>query len=296
MGNYRARLKRDLEALAAASWSPADCRRSRRTEGLEGEGHEAGLAGLLAALEAHLERSLARSEALESLLFGLRHLFHLLADLYQQRLPALGEATRFFMDGLVPPNDLPTRHAVWLALRAVSRDLGQCDLLCKLLTSASGALLDLFDLGALSQAAVVATSQPVWPAIASASPPRCCPLWLRQQLTSWQEGYQRLPPFVLQFGPGSPLSAGVTTECSAQLDRAFALLLEEAGAIFGDLLPGLAQEGASRQQGIPLFLLDLAQHGEQILLILDGLWDPLDAMSEAFGLEAFLGSSLAWRP
>lgn len=288
MGDHQARLKREKELLAATPWPTAE--RHQWNEELRDEERETGLSALLAVLSARLEQGLQRTGAQGPLLFGLRHLFHQLATLYQRRLPALGAATRPLMDGLVPPDYLPTRHAIWLALRELSGDLLQCDLFCKLLTSASGTLLDLLDRRSASDPATMAFAAPPLPTVASTPPSGCCPLWLRQQLTSWQEDYQHLPPFALQFGRPGSLPAEVTLESSARLDRAFALLLEEAGAIFGELLPGLTQqkESESTARELALFLIDVTQHGEQIQLILDGLWEPLSAISEAFGVEALL--------
>ncbi|WP_069805358.1 hypothetical protein [Thermogemmatispora onikobensis] len=286
MGGHQARLKREKELLAATPWPTAACH--QWGEEPEDEERERGLSGLLAALSARLERGMPGTSSLELLLFGLRHLFHQLATLYQRRLPALGAATRPLMDGLVPPDYLPTRHAIWLALREVNDSLLQCDLSCRLLTSASGTLLDLLDRGSASDPTTLTSALPPLPSIASVPPAGCCPLWLRQLLANWQEGYQHLPPFALQFGRPGSLPGAVALAGSTRLDRAFALLLEEAGAIFGELLPGLTQQKECTAPELALFLIDITQHGEQMLLTLDGLWEPLSAICEAFGVEALL--------
>ncbi|WP_052890105.1 hypothetical protein [Thermogemmatispora carboxidivorans] len=288
MGGHQARLKRDKELLAATPWPTAACH--QWDEEPEDKERERGLSGLLAALRARLERGMPGTGSLELLLFGLRHLFLQLAALYQRRLPALGAATRPLMDGLVPPDYLPTRHAIWLALREVSGSLLQCDLFCQLLTSAGGTLLDLLDRGPVSDPNALASALAPLPTIASVPPAGCCPLWLRQQLASWQESYQHLPPFALQFGRPGSLPAEVALASSARLDRAFALLLEEAGAIFGELLPGLTQQKECRAPELALFLIDITQHGEQLQMTFAGLWEPLSTISEAFGVEALLST------
>src|SRR5579875_2462646 len=106
---------------AATLWPAGAAHRA--SDSLEGAEQESGLPGLLAAVRARLEQGLQRTEALELLLVGLHHLFRQLATLYLQRLPTLAETTRPLVEGLIPPDYLPVRHAIWLALGEVSRDL-----------------------------------------------------------------------------------------------------------------------------------------------------------------------------
>ncbi len=238
--------------------------------------HTSGdLAGVLETLATCFDQC-ARTTALEMLLFGVRHLFESLADLHLQWLPALSQATQPLVSGARPPDDLPSRHAIWLYLRSIRRGLEQIDVLCTLLIQAIGGLLDELD-----NAAEPATAPDLL------SPAQCqhCEqslAVLNRCLLEWQEAYQRLTPFAVQF-MALPQAPVVLT----RLDQAFASLLEEAETIFGDVLPAV-QMSLIDAVASALFLLDLAQHVEQVRQVLTSLSELLEIVSEAVGIETLL--------
>jgi hypothetical protein len=227
----------------------------------------------------------AEATELESLLFGLRQLFSRLARLYLQRLPHLAAATRPLVSGEVPPDDLLSRHAVWLQLRALRALLREIDTLCKLLVGAGEALLTELDSDATAYAEGPFEDRSVISFARSAQLPADDPAPALQdgRLSEWQAAYRRLPPFALQFLnlPGLPCGP-------ARLDAAFATLLEEAGAIFGEILPSLHPQAPGEELAPALFLIDLAQHLEQIGVAIDGIWELLAALEEAFLLDTLL--------
>src|SRR5579875_3458832 len=87
----------------------------------------------------------------------------------------------------------------------------------------------------------------------------------------------RLPSFQEQFPQPALAVYGLT-----ELDTAFAVLLDSAGAIFGDILPNFRLVGPEDSEEISALLFDLMQQSDQMLVQFEVTLEPLTSLLRYF--------------
>ena len=103
-------------------------------------------------------------------------------------------------------------------------------------------------------------------------------------LLSWQEQHHRLAPFTLQFAHLLPIAPSIT-----RLDGTFATLLDSAGAIFGDILPGFRALSSTDEAAIAALLFDLMQQSDQLLVQFEATLEPLTGLIRQFSVGGLGG-------
>ena len=68
----------------------------------------------------------------------------------------------------------------------------------------------------------------------------------------------------------------------SELDAAFAVLLDSAGAIFGDILPNFRLVGPEDREEISALLFDLMQQSDQMLTRFESTLEPLSKLIRHF--------------
>lgn len=274
-----------------------------------------GLATILGQLVAYFNGR-ADIDDMDVLSFSLHHLFCRVDFLYRKALPALTESTTLAVPVAqampadqvrqaparqAQSNPLPWRQRIWLQLQAINRTLDRMEPLCHLLSDATECMLDSFDQtseiltlaengeplalpvaaqpdqgseveGYLQGMPLLMVDQQRWDQAFNA---------VTQSLLAWQKQHQALIPFAVQFA-----SVAATTPTVVELDAAFATILDSAGAIFGDILPGfrtiLAGEGVDA--AVAALLFDLMQQSDQLLIQFDTTLEPLNALIRHYSL------------
>jgi hypothetical protein len=97
------------------------------------------------------------------------------------------------------------------------------------------------------------------------------------RLLIWQEQHHKLASFLQQFAQPT-LATGSLNE----LDTAFAILLDSAGAIFGDILPNFRMVGPDDKEEISALLFDLMQQSDQMLVQFEVTLEPLTSLLRHF--------------
>ncbi len=271
---------------------PTEC--TRRTE--PGSDADAELDIMLKQIEAYFLKQ-ARHHDLEAISFTLRHLFSRVDFLYRQALPELDEWTSR------EERDRETflHQQIWLHLQTVNRTLDRMAPLCHLLSDVIECLLETLDneelwlrtfeeedtlllqqvhLPEKQQKQSSEDDQPDEPADRD---PRASEVWeraattLMDRLLLWQEQHHKLTPFQQQFA--QPTLAAINL---GELDAAFAVLLDSAGAIFGDILPNFRLVEPDNQEEISALLFDLMQQSDQMLVQFEVTLGPLTSLLRHF--------------
>lgn len=223
---------------------------------------------------------------IDALNFSLHHLFRQVDDLYRVTLPAILKIA------LVAPGQQPfleviqQEQHIWTHLRAVKFSTSRVELLCHLLNSAVERLLDQLD--RTSTAASIGTYDTVPRLFLSEEGTTWQPLidqerWeqalrtLMAALSQWHEHYESLPAFAAQFAQVIPAILTLP-----QIDETFSVLLDCAGAIFGDIIPGFQAISANDDDAVCVLLLDLMQQSDQLQAQFDCIIEPLHALIERF--------------
>ncbi len=191
---------------------------------------------------------------------------------------------------------------IWLHLQAVNRTLDRMAPLCHLLSDVVECLLDTLDNEELwlrtFEEEETLLLQRVHPSMKKQSyagktrrtgeqeKPATSDLegWeqavtmLMDRLLLWQEQHHKLASFQQQFA--QPTLAANNLEV---LDSAFAVLLDSAGAIFGDILPNFRLVGREEQEEISALLFDLMQQSDQMLVQFELTLEPLTSLLRHFG-------------
>jgi hypothetical protein len=262
-----------------------------------GDDADAELNIMLKQIEAYFSKQ-ARHHDLEAISFSLRHLFSRIDFLYRQALPELSAWTtredkskKVFL-----------HQQIWLHLQAVNRTLDRMAPLCHLLSDVVECLLDTLDneelwLRTFEEEETLLLQQ-VHPSMKKQSyagkarhtgeqeKPATSELedWeravtmLMDRLLLWQEQHHKLASFQQQFAQ-PPLA----TNNLEVLDSAFAVLLDSAGAIFGDILPNFRLVGREEQEEISALLFDLMQQSDQMLVQFELTLEPLTSLLRHFG-------------
>ena len=74
----------------------------------------------------------------------------------------------------------------------------------------------------------------------------------------------------------------------AQLDTAFTTLLDCAGTIFGNILPGFRAIAVGDEEVVAALLFDLMQQSDQLLVQFDTTLEPMNELIKQFAIEARL--------
>jgi hypothetical protein len=179
---------------------------------------------------------------------------------------------------------------VWTQLRAIKHTLERMEPLCHLLSDATESILDALDstngksmsrrhAGAESslhndeQGWLQTLNQDRWDMALTA---------ITESLGQWQESYNHLTPFATQFGHVSEASADIPN--IAQFDAALTVVLDSAGAIFGDIMPGFQAIADEDDEAVATLLFDLMQQSDQLLVQFDSIVEPLQSLIEHFAL------------
>jgi hypothetical protein len=233
----------------------------------------------------------ARHHDLEAICFTLRHLFSRVDFLYCQALPELGIWTSR-EDG---EREIILSQQIWLHLQTVNRTLDRMAPLCHLLSDVIECLLETLDNEELwlrtfeeedtrqFQQAPLPEKPRAMPDGPVSSIARSSEIWeraattLMDRLLLWQEHHHKLMSFQRQFS--QPVLVGINLSA---LDTAFAILLDCAGAIFGDILPNFRLVAPEDHDEISAILFDLMQQSDQMLVQFEVTLGPLTGLLRHF--------------
>ena len=270
--------------------------RESRQPSEPGDDADAELNLILKEIAAYFSKQ-ARHHDLEAISFSLRHLFSRIDFLYRQALPELGKWTTRKEKG----KETFLHQQIWLHLQAINRTLDRMAPLCHLLSDVIECLLDTLD----NEEVWVRTFeeeetlllQQVHPfekqhyssqtqhtgekekagAIEQEGWERAVTM-LMDRLLLWQEQHHKLTSFQRQFA-----QPGLAVNNLEMLDSAFAVLLDSAGAIFGDILPNFRLVGHEEKEEISALLFDLMQQSDQMLVQFEATLEPLTSLLRHFG-------------
>ena len=277
-----------------------DDEKPKRSETLSKPGADADaeLTIMLKQIEAYFTGQ-ARSHDLEAISFSLRHLFSRVDFLYRQALPDLEQWTMHAPDEKSRETFL--NQQIWLHLQTVNRTLDRMAPLCHLLSDVIECLLDTLDNEEnwlrtfeeeetlLLQQVQEPTKKLEVPSTSRLTKAVAEPVindnevWehsvttLMDRLLIWQEQHHKLASFLQQFAQPT-LATGSLNE----LDTAFAILLDSAGAIFGDILPNFRLVGPEDKEEISALLFDLMQQSDQMLVQFEVTLEPLTSLLRHF--------------
>lgn len=249
----------------------------------------AGLAVILGQLVAYFSGR-ANIDDMDVLGFSLHHLFCRIDMLYRTTLPdILDGSLASHGEEHVAGECLQDQH-VWTRLRAIKHALDRMEPLCHLLSDATESILDALDstsgkltIGQRASAEptlhndrngwLQTLNQERWDMALTA---------ITESLSQWQESYNHLTPFATQFAHVSNGTTDIPT--IAQLDTALTVVLDSAGAIFGDIMPAFQAIANEDDEAVATLLFDLMQQSEQLLVQFDSIVEPLQALIEYFAL------------
>lgn len=258
-----------------------------------------GLAVILGQLVAYFH-SRAHIDDLDVLSFSLHHLFCRIDFLYCKALPMLMTLTSGQEKaGQALHQDVRRRQQTWAQLHTINRTLDRMEPLCHLLSDATECILERFDASSemlafsdldaeLEAAALQQSAQEEdahtfriidaerWERAFSA---------VSQCLMRWQEHYTALAPFATQF---AHLFSSLSS--LSEVDAAFATILDSAGAIFGDILPGFRAILSADEAMTAALLYDLMQQSDQLLMKFDTTLEPMTLLIKRYAVGPGLSS------
>jgi hypothetical protein len=259
----------------------------------EQQGHDAtrmaatgGLAIILGQLVAYFTNR-AHIDDLDVLSFSLHHLFCRVDYLYNSALPTLANwmATT---QGRPMHTDARQRQHIWTQLQTINRALDRMEPLCHLLSDSTECILESFDLTSdmiplpddeTTQEQGEAGSEKAWLQIVDPERWEQAFSSVTQHLLSWQQNHATLPTFASQFARLLP-----TIPALSELDTAFATILDNAGAIFGDILPGFRAILSSDESMVAALLYDLMQQSDQLLVKFETTLEPMNALIKYYAI------------
>jgi hypothetical protein len=286
-------LSAETEKVRAQEDTDAPTEYTRRAE--PGSDADAELEIMLKQIEGYFLKR-ARHHDLEAISFTLRHLFSRVDFLYRQALPELDAWTA----REERERETFVHQQIWLHLQTVNRTLDRMAPLCHLLSDVIECLLETLDneelwLRTFEEEDTLQLQQVHLPdkqkRSASDDQPeesderttRASEVWeraattLMDRLLLWQEQHHKLTPFQQQFA--QPTLASINL---SELDTAFAVLLDSAGAIFGDILPNFRLVEPESHEEISALLFDLMQQSDQMLVQFEVTLGPLTALLRHF--------------
>ncbi|MGH2495240.1 MAG: hypothetical protein ACRDIV_11110 [Ktedonobacteraceae bacterium] len=247
-----------------------------------------GLAIILGQLVAYFTNR-ARIDDLDVLSFSLHHLFCRVDFLYNNALPALtGRMATMQMRPTQP--DARQRQYIWTQLQTINRALDRMEPLCHLLSDATECILESFDLTSdmipltdpdseNTQEAEEESSEKGWLQLVDAERWEQAFSAITQRLLSWQEQHSALPAFSASFAHLLP-----TISTLSELDSAFATILDNAGAVFGDILPGFRAILSADESMVAALLYDLMQQSDQLLVKFETTLEPMNALIKYYAI------------
>jgi len=245
-----------------------------------------GLAIILGQLVTYFTNR-AHIDDLDVLSFSLHHLFCRVDFLYNTALPELASWTTATRARPTQP-DARTRQQIWTHLQTINRALDRMEPLCHLLSDAIECILESFDLTSdmiplldneNGQGQEEANGEKGWLQIVDPERWEQAFSVVTQHLLSWQEHHGAFPTFSSQFAHLLP-----TTPALPELDIAFASILDNAGAIFGDILPGFRAILAADESMVAALLYDLMQQSDQLLVKFETTLEPMNALIKYYGI------------
>lgn len=288
-------LKEGTEQGAEAPAKESEQRESH-PQAESGDDADAELNLVLKEIAAYFSKRASHHD-LESISFSLRHLFSRVDFLYRQALPELGKWSAHKEKG----KETFLHQQTWLHLQTINRTLDRMAPLCHLLSDVIECLLDTldneevwvrtfeeeetlllqqvhpFEKQEYSSHARSAEEQKKSDTIDPETWGRAVTM-LMDRLLLWQEQHHKLTPFQKQFS-----QPGLTIQKLEMLDSAFAMLLDSAGAIFGDILPNFRLVGREEREEISALLFDLMQQSDQMLAQFEITLEPLTSLLRHFG-------------
>ncbi len=260
-----------------------------------------GLAVILGQLVAYFHTR-AHIDDLDVLSFSLHHLFCRIDFLYGRALPTLITLTKANAQdkpALAFHQDVRRRQQIWAQLHTINRALDRMEPLCHLLSDATECILERFD----ASSEIVAFSEldaelETAAAHQGKHDDDLHPFQLidarrweqaftavSQCLMLWQEHYSALTPFATQFAHLLPSITALP-----EMDAAFATILDSAGAIFGDILPGFRAILQEDEAMTAALLYDLMQQSDQLLMKFDTTLEPMNMLIKRYAVGPGLSS------
>lgn len=263
-----------------------------------GDDADAELTVMLKQIETYFTRQ-ARNHDLEAISFSLRHLFSRVDFLYRRALPDLERWTMH--TPAEKGREMVLHQQIWLHVQSVNRTLDRMAPLCHLLSDVIECLLDTLDneemwLRTFEEEETLLLQQVqdptkklevpsnsrlnkvvVEPVVSEGEVWERSVTTLMDRLLIWQEQHHKLASFLQQFSQPS-----IVTSSLNELDCAFAILLDSAGAIFGDILPNFRLVGPEDKEEISALLFDLMQQSDQMLVQFEVTLEPLTGLLRHF--------------
>jgi len=215
---------------------------------------------------------------LEMLALSLRHLFQQLETLYTSVLPALEVDEQTQAAHVYPPSTHQHhQYHLWNQLRQTLRTLERVEVLCHLLNVTVMSMLQTLDHDTAEQQEAGTIADQACPLTLIADDHEKA--WqeaissLKTHLLHWQQSYAATPPLAFACA-----DAVVSTLPLEALDEAFQRILERALVLFEDILPSLYTLKAEENEALSIYLLDLLQQNDDILIRIDTLIEPLDRL------------------
>jgi hypothetical protein len=239
----------------------------------------AGLAVLAGQIAAYFNGR-ADSDDIDVVSFCLHHLFCCVDTLYRISLPDLLDAGRkreaeTEAAGDQPPTtpitSMQDNYRLWLQLRTLKKTLNQVESFCHLLNIIIEQLLDNLD----TTSVAASESQDTLPRLSLSGDNATWLQSLNQErwehalsalaeiLGLWQTRYSQMPLFAAYFAQQQQVTRIPTLE---RLDETFSIVLDCAGAIFGDIVPGFQAVSANDDEAVSTLLFDLMQQSDQLQL------------------------------
>ena len=245
-----------------------------------------GLAVILGQLVTYFTNR-AHIDDLDVLSFSLHHLFCRVDYLYNSALPTLANWMTTTQGRPMQPDARQRRH-IWTQLQTINRTLDRMEPLCHLLSDSTECILESFDLTSdliplpddeTTQELGEERSEKGWLQIVDPERWEQSFSSVTQHLLSWQQNNNTLPTFATQFARLLP-----TVPALAELDNAFATILDNAGAIFGDILPAFRAILSSDESIVAALLYDLMQQSDQLLVKFETTLEPMNALIKYYAI------------
>ncbi len=246
----------------------------------------AGLAVLLKQAVAYFSER-ADVDDLDILSFSLHHLFCCVDYCYRIALPEVMSINIATDSEQAFAENLLRRQHTWMKLRAIKAAVTRIESLCQLLNNAIEYLLDALDVTAVPDASSEDTVPRLatrednqdWLHSVNQEPWKQALAAVTANVSYWQENYARLTPFTDQF---ARLASSVPS--LSAIDEAFLVLLDCAGAIFGDIVPSFQAISANDDEAVCTLLFDLMQQVDQLQVQFDSMMEPLQTLIKQFDL------------
>lgn len=248
----------------------------------------AGLAVILGQLVAYFSGR-ANIDDMDVLGFSLHHLFCQVDVLYRVILPdVLHDSTAKEKPEQIIEEYIQDQH-LWTQLRAIKHTLERLEPLCHLLSDATESILDALDsthgkrnarnhadmepsLHDDKQNWLETLNEERWDMALTA---------ITESLGQWQESHSHLTPLTKLTQFTATIASNPTI---SQFDAALTVVLDSAGAIFGDIMPGFQAIADEDDEAVATLLFDLMQQADQLLVQFDSMVEPLQTLIEYFAL------------